>query len=104
MAEEIRLIYFDIRGLVEPLRWMFKLSDTPFTDERIPLDAFSGSGKRNSLEDIMKRRRSIEKKAGGRELKFRSFHINKYVHVVFILLQFFRIQIHCAVSHSNGRR
>ncbi|OXA58367.1 glutathione S-transferase 2 isoform X2 [Folsomia candida] len=75
MAEEIRLIYFDIRGLVEPLRWMFKLSDTPFTDERIPLDAFSGSGKRNSLEDIMKRRRSIEKKAGGRSRFIAQFPI-----------------------------
>lgn len=38
MERKYRLIYFNIRGLAEPIRWMFRLKDVDFEDERIELD------------------------------------------------------------------
>lgn len=31
-----RLVYFDVRALAEPIRWIFAYSGTPYVDERIP--------------------------------------------------------------------
>ncbi|ODN04946.1 Glutathione S-transferase [Orchesella cincta] len=33
-----RLVYFDVRALGEPIRWIFAYSGTPFVDDRIPWD------------------------------------------------------------------
>ncbi|OXA60363.1 glutathione S-transferase 3 [Folsomia candida] len=43
-----KLTYFDIRGLAEPIRWMFQISGQTFEDERIPLDEWSEQKKRFS--------------------------------------------------------
>lgn len=44
-----RLIYFDIRGLAEPVRWMFCLAGIPFEDERIPLVEWNEQKKRKDI-------------------------------------------------------
>ncbi|CAL8090026.1 unnamed protein product [Orchesella dallaii] len=31
-----RLVYFDVRSLGEPIRWIFKYSGVPFVDDRLP--------------------------------------------------------------------
>ncbi|ODM90470.1 Glutathione S-transferase [Orchesella cincta] len=41
-----RLVYFDIRGLAEPVRWMFCLAGLPFVDERVPLVEWNEAKKR----------------------------------------------------------
>jgi len=33
-----RLVYYDVRALGEPIRWIFHYTGTPFVDERIPWD------------------------------------------------------------------
>lgn len=33
-----KLIYFNIPGLAEPIRWMFRISNANFDEERIDLD------------------------------------------------------------------
>jgi len=43
---KIKLIYFDIRGLAEPIRWMLQIAGQPFEDERIPLDQWPEQKKR----------------------------------------------------------
>nr|XP_053631360.1 hematopoietic prostaglandin D synthase-like [Cherax quadricarinatus] len=35
---EYKLIYFDAMGRAELTRWIFKLADIPYTDERIPAE------------------------------------------------------------------
>ncbi|OXA45021.1 glutathione S-transferase [Folsomia candida] len=45
---DLRLIYFDIRGFAEPLRWMLTMKNVPFVDERMPLDAWASQRKRSS--------------------------------------------------------
>ncbi|CAL8121646.1 unnamed protein product [Orchesella dallaii] len=43
-----KLVYFDIRGLAEPVRWMFCLAGIPFIDERVPLVEWNEAKKRYS--------------------------------------------------------
>lgn len=38
MERRYRLVYFNIRGLAEPIRWMFKIAGVDFIDERINLE------------------------------------------------------------------
>ncbi|ODN01723.1 Glutathione S-transferase 3 [Orchesella cincta] len=38
MDRKYKLTYFNIRGLAEPIRWMFRLRNVDFEDERINLD------------------------------------------------------------------
>lgn len=33
-----RLVYFDVRALGEPIRWLFSYTKTPFVDERVDWD------------------------------------------------------------------
>lgn len=40
-SKKYKLVYFDIRGLAEPIRWMLAIADQEFEDERIPLLAWS---------------------------------------------------------------
>lgn len=58
----IRLIYFDIRGFAEPLRYMLKMAKEDFVDERIPLDAWAGRRKRSSIESLKKEKDSEKRR------------------------------------------
>lgn len=62
MQEEIKLIYFDIRGLAEPVRWMLKIAGMEFVDKRIPLDAWNNTRKGSLLA---KRGSNAEQEAAG---------------------------------------
>lgn len=73
----VRLIYFDIRGLAEPIRWMLKMSGVEFTDERIALDSWAVR-KRSSLDDLQKRRGSGDANKGLSNSKIK-FLINIFI-------------------------
>lgn len=38
MDPKYKLVYFGIRGLAEPIRWMFRMKNVDFEDERVDLD------------------------------------------------------------------
>jgi hypothetical protein len=61
---EIRLVYFNIRGLAEPARWMMKIAGIEFIDERISLDAWEVT--RRKGENLIKRRKSSEASGAGK--------------------------------------
>ncbi|OXA58430.1 glutathione S-transferase 2 [Folsomia candida] len=66
--QDVRLVYFDIRGLAEPIRWMLTIAGIGFTDDRIALTAWM-TKKKNTFENIMKRRTSASDTAAALGLK-----------------------------------
>lgn len=48
MERRYRLVYFNIRGLAEPIRWMFSIAGVDFVDERINLEDWKDEKERFS--------------------------------------------------------
>ena len=56
--DDVKLIYFNIRGLAEPIRWILKIAQIKFTDERISLDAWATTSRKGSVRNLIRRRKS----------------------------------------------
>lgn len=41
MDKHYKLVYFNIRGLAEPIRWMFRMKNVKFEDEKVDLNLWS---------------------------------------------------------------
>jgi len=52
METKYKLVYFGIRGLAEPIRWMFRMREVDFEDERIDLDLWQEEKHRKFQEDL----------------------------------------------------